>query len=70
MKDHLAEMFEGTAHVAFHQYHPNGRNNEKATWILFKESLVMEDLPRAKKQIDTFWNLAEEQFRGFLETSA
>jgi hypothetical protein len=70
MKDHLAEMFKGIAHVAFHQYHPNGRNNEKATWILFKDSLVMEDLPRAKKQIDTFWDLAQEQFSGFLETSA
>jgi hypothetical protein len=70
MKDHLAEMFKGIAHVAFHQYHPNGRNNEKATWILFKEHLGTEDLPRAKKQIDTFWDLAEEQFRGFLESSA
>jgi hypothetical protein len=70
MKDHLAEMFEGTAHVAFHQYHPNGRNNEKATWILFKEHLGTKDLSRAKKQIDTFRDLAEEQFRGFLESSA
>jgi hypothetical protein len=70
MKDQLAALFKGTAHVAFHQYHPNGKNNEESTWILFKEDLAMTDLPQVKEQIDTFWDLAEERFRAFLESSS
>lgn len=66
MKDTLAALFKGTAHVAFHQYHPNGRNNEKATWILFNEGIDTESLPQVKTQIDEFWGLAEERFRAFL----
>jgi len=69
MKDTLAALFAGTAHVAFHQYHPNGRNNEKATWILFDEEIDTESLPQVKKQIDKFWVVAEERFRAFLESS-
>lgn len=69
MKDTLAALFKGTAHVAFHQHHPNGKKNEKATWILFDEGIGTEALPQVKKQIDEFWDLAQERFRSFLEST-
>ncbi|MDA3950801.1 MAG: hypothetical protein PF508_16460 [Spirochaeta sp.] len=69
MKDTLAAIFKGTAHVAFHQSHPNGRNDEKATWILFGEGIDTETLPRVKTQIDKFWVLAEERFRACQEST-
>lgn len=68
LKDELAAVFKGSAHVAFHQYHPNGKKNEEATWIMFDEGIKTESLPEVKEQIDRFWELAEERFRAFLES--
>jgi hypothetical protein len=65
LKDTLAAIFKGTAHVAFHQSHPNGKNDQEATWVLFDEGIDTESLPRVKTQIDEFWVLAEERFRAF-----
>lgn len=66
MKDRLAEMFSGVADVHFHQYHPNGKNNEPATWVFFREDLQVEDLSNITQVIDSFWALAETQFAEWL----
>ena len=68
LKDELAALFKGSSHVAFHRYHPNGKKNEKATWIMFDEGIKAGALPEVKEQIDRFWDLAEERFKAFLES--
>lgn len=67
MKNRLAEMFSGVADVHFHQFHPNGKNNEPSTWISFREDLKEDDLPDITLVIDSFWELAEAQFANWLE---
>lgn len=67
MKNHLAEMFSGVADVHFHQFHPNGKNNEPSTWISFRKGLKEDDLTDSPQVIDGFWELAETQFANWLK---
>lgn len=67
MKNRLAEMFSGVADVHFHQFHPNGKNNEPSTWISFREGLKDNVLPELQKVIDSFWDLAVRRFSTWIE---